>query len=179
MPSIPTCNSMYSTPVAAHASASASLMARDAPEMSVSPLQNNSKPSPVPGPSTLTATPGATSSNNSATRTETGSTVEEPETSTVPSRLPSSSTDSGADTAVVVAGAAVVAVAVSEEDDEPSSLLPQPKTKAVHASKAKRLINLRFIKFPFLDFKIDGLSAKSSQHNIKKAAKQKPIIWRT
>ena len=157
---------MYSTPVAAHASASASLMARDAPEMSVSPLQNNSKPSPVPGPSTLTATPGATSSNNSATRTETGSTVEEPETSTVPSRLPTSSTDSDAD-------------AVSGEDDELSSLLLQPKTTAVHASKAKRLINLRFITFPFLDFKIDGLSAKSSQHNIKKAAKQKPIIWRT
>ena len=52
--------------------------------MSVSPSQNSLNPSPVPGPSTVTDTSGATSSNSSATRIEIGSTVEDPEMVTLP-----------------------------------------------------------------------------------------------
>ena len=52
--------------------------------MSVSPEQNSLKPSPVPGPSTVTDTSGVTSSNSSATRIEIGSTVDEPEIFTEP-----------------------------------------------------------------------------------------------
>ena len=47
--------------------------------MSISPLQKSSKPSPVPGPSTLIATSGFVSLKISATTDEIGSTVEEPE----------------------------------------------------------------------------------------------------
>ena len=55
--------------------------------MSVSPAQNSLKPSPVPGPSTVTDTSGAMSSNSSATRIEIGSTVDEPEMNTEPATL--------------------------------------------------------------------------------------------
>ena len=55
--------------------------------MSVSPLQNSTKPSPVPGPSTLIETFGATSSlKSSATRLEIGWTVDDPEIVIVPVR---------------------------------------------------------------------------------------------
>ncbi len=52
--------------------------------MSVSPLQNNSKPSPVPGPSTEISTSGFASLNFSATSVLIGSTVEEPEMTRTP-----------------------------------------------------------------------------------------------
>ena len=84
MPSMPTRSSIQLMLLAAQSSASESLIAREAAEMSVSPVQNSLKPSPVPGPSTVTSTPGSTSSNSSATRTEIGSTVEEPEIFTSP-----------------------------------------------------------------------------------------------
>jgi hypothetical protein len=54
---------------------SSSEMGRDASEMSVSPSQNSSKPSPVPGPSTVTDVELPASSNSSATRLEIGSTA--------------------------------------------------------------------------------------------------------
>ena len=47
--------------------------------MSVSPLQNSSNPSLVPGPSTATVTPGFSPWNCSATSEVMGSTVDEPE----------------------------------------------------------------------------------------------------
>ena len=47
--------------------------------MSVSPLQNSSNPSPVPGPSTLNPTSGLVSLKISATTDEIGSTVDDPE----------------------------------------------------------------------------------------------------
>jgi hypothetical protein len=78
-PSMPILSSMNSMPLAWQAAASSSLIAREASEMSVSPLQNVLKPSPVPGPSTATWTPGLAPLNFSATRELIGSTVEEPE----------------------------------------------------------------------------------------------------
>ena len=85
MPSTPTLSStMLSIPFSKQDSFSESLIWREASEMSVSPSQNSLNPSPVPGPSTVTETPGATSSNSSATRIEIGSTVEEPEMVTPP-----------------------------------------------------------------------------------------------
>ncbi len=50
-PSYAIFSSTYSMPFSAQVAASSSLMAREASEMSVSPLQNRAKPSPVPGPS--------------------------------------------------------------------------------------------------------------------------------
>src|SRR5919106_4350616 len=67
-------------PLASQAAISSSEIGRDASEMSVSPLQNSSKPSPVPGPSTATVTPELAIENCSATSDVMGSTVEEPET---------------------------------------------------------------------------------------------------
>ena len=85
MPSTPTLSStMLSIPFSKQDSFSESLIWREASEMSVSPSQNSLNPSPVPGPSTVTETSGATSSNSSATRIEIGSTVEEPEMVTLP-----------------------------------------------------------------------------------------------
>ena len=79
-PSRATLSSTYSTPLAAHLSASPSgLMARDASEMSVSPSQNRAKPSPVPGPSTVMATPGEAALNASWMAVVMGWTVDEPE----------------------------------------------------------------------------------------------------
>ncbi len=55
--------------------------------MSVSPSQNRTNPSPVPGPSTVIETSEDTSSlKSSATRLVIGSTVEEPEIVMVPLR---------------------------------------------------------------------------------------------
>ena len=84
-PSIATSNSTQLIPASAHNSASESLIGREASEISDSPEQNFLKPSPVPGPSTATANaPPDNSSASSATRTEIGSTVEEPDTNTLP-----------------------------------------------------------------------------------------------
>jgi hypothetical protein len=57
-------------------------MGREASDTSVSPLQKRSKPSPVPGPSTVIATSSTSRTSCSATRAEIGSTVEEPDTTT-------------------------------------------------------------------------------------------------
>src|ERR671922_100912 len=66
-------------PFCSQASISSCSIGREASEMSVSPLQNSSKPSPVPGPSTVMLTSGFSSTNSSATSEEMGSTVEDPE----------------------------------------------------------------------------------------------------
>src|SRR5918996_1775881 len=79
MPSNPTCSSTYSMPLASQVAASSSSMGRDASEMSISPLQNSSKPSPVPGPSTAMSTPSFSVMNASAASEVMGSTVDEPE----------------------------------------------------------------------------------------------------
>ena len=84
MPSLPMRSSTNSTPLDSHASICSSLILEDASLMSVSPLQNNSKPSPVPGPSTVTLTSGLDPANFSDTSIEMGSTVEEPEMTTDP-----------------------------------------------------------------------------------------------
>src|SRR4051812_47770719 len=66
-------------PASLHALASVSSIGREASLTSVSPEQNSSKPSPVPGPSTLIVTSGLLPWNASATSEEIGSTVDEPE----------------------------------------------------------------------------------------------------
>ena len=87
MPSYATASSMYSMPLVEHASASSCSIGREASLTSVSPSQNRTKPSPVPGPSTVIWTFGDTSSlKSSATRLEIGSTVDEPEIAIVPVR---------------------------------------------------------------------------------------------
>ena len=103
---MPTLSSMKSIPAAAHVAASSSLIARDASAMSASPAQNLAKPSPVPGPSTETDTPGAMSAKASPTAIEIGSTVDDPVTTMSPLREERSADDSGA---AVVPGAIVVA----------------------------------------------------------------------
>src|SRR5690606_13010361 len=75
-------------PLSAQAWISSASMGREASLMSISPLQNSSNPSPVPGPSTFTATSGACSAKDSATAVEMGSTVDEPETRTSPETSP-------------------------------------------------------------------------------------------
>src|ERR671914_305177 len=67
MPSRATSSSVYSMPFSSHTAASSGSIGRDASEMSVSPSQNSSNPSPVPGPSTDTLTSGDCSAKNSAT----------------------------------------------------------------------------------------------------------------
>ena len=99
MPSIATCSSVYSMPFSAHVAASSSLIAREASEMSVSPAQNRANPSPVPGPSTEMFTSGSTSLNSSWTRTEIGSTVDEPEITMSPDRPPPSAGSSAGSSA--------------------------------------------------------------------------------
>ena len=77
MPSKAIFSSTYSLPAASQAAFSSSLILRDASEMSVSPAQNFLKPSPVPGPSTVTArSPPLISSASSLTSTAIGSTVD-------------------------------------------------------------------------------------------------------
>jgi len=82
---MPTLSSTTSMPASAQACASSSLIGRDAPVTSALPSQKIWKPSPVPGPSTVTlSSPPVSSSASSLTRTEIGSTVDEPVTKTVP-----------------------------------------------------------------------------------------------
>src|SRR6476646_70699 len=71
-------------PAALQVAASSSLILRDASLMSVSPLQNVLKPSPVPGPVTVKLNPAFDALTSSATAVEMGSTVDEPETLIVP-----------------------------------------------------------------------------------------------
>jgi hypothetical protein len=88
-PSMATWSSRYSIPASPHRAISSSLIGRLASEMSVSPEQNSWKPSPVPGPSTVTATPWLASENCCPTRALIGSTVDEPEMAMLPLRPPS------------------------------------------------------------------------------------------
>jgi hypothetical protein len=79
-PSSATSSSVYSTPFFSQSLTSSSSIGLEASEMSVSPLQKSSKPSPVPGPLTLISTSEPNSSLKiSATTDEIGSTVEDPE----------------------------------------------------------------------------------------------------
>src|SRR4029453_8433412 len=88
MPSNATASSTYSIPLAAQASASSCSIGREASLMSVSPSQNSTNPSPVPGPSTVIETAEETSSlKSSATRLVIGCTVDEPEIVMVPLRF--------------------------------------------------------------------------------------------
>ncbi len=83
---MPTSSSTYSTPLASQAAISSSLIGREASETSAPPSQNVAKPSPVPGPSTVTARPPPDISlASSPTRMLIGSTVDEPVTKTSPS----------------------------------------------------------------------------------------------
>src|SRR6476661_8085769 len=67
-------------PADLHAAASSSLILREASLMSVSPVQNTLKPSPVPGPLTVNEKWGFDAARASATPVEIGSTVEDPDT---------------------------------------------------------------------------------------------------
>ena len=87
MPSNATASSTYSIPFCSQTVASSSSIGREASLMSVSPSQNRTNPSPVPGPSTVIETSEDTSSlKSSATRLVIGCTVEEPEIVMVPLR---------------------------------------------------------------------------------------------
>ena len=77
--SSPISSSIGVIPFAAQASSSSCSIGRDASLMSVSPLQNSSNPSLVPGPSTAKLTPGFCVRNFSPTSDVMGSTVDEPE----------------------------------------------------------------------------------------------------
>ena len=105
-PSSPTSSSVYSMPFFLQTLASSASIGRDASAMSISPLQKSSKPSPVPGPSTLMATSGFVSLKISATTDEIGSTVDEPEIVIEPDRSPASGRARVARAAVVVVAAA-------------------------------------------------------------------------
>src|SRR6185503_10690014 len=98
-------SSVYSMPAALQVAASSSLILRDASLMSVSPVQNVLKPSPVPGPVTVKLKPAFDALTSSATAVEMGSTVDEPETLIVPV------TDAAEGSADVCLGAAVVLTA--------------------------------------------------------------------
>ena len=112
---------MLVMPASKQASFSESLIWREASEMSVAPSQNSLKPSPVPGPSTVTDTSGATSSNSSATRIEIGSTVDEPEMFTSPETVAISSSVMAS--TVVVGAASLVPESVVLESVVPESVL--------------------------------------------------------
>src|SRR4029450_332864 len=86
-PSRPTRNSWYLMPLAAQACFSSSLMAREASEMSVSPLQNVVTPPPVPEVPTVTLTPDSCLLNSSVMASLIGATVEEPSITIEPERL--------------------------------------------------------------------------------------------
>src|SRR5690606_33014669 len=71
-------------PLASQAAFSSSLIGREASEMSVSPLQNFSKPPPVPDVATVTLTLGCCSAKSSAAAVDRGATVLEPSILTDP-----------------------------------------------------------------------------------------------
>jgi hypothetical protein len=104
--------------------------------MSISPLQNSLAPSPVPGPSTLTATPGLAALNCSATRAEIGSTVDDPETLTLPDRAAAVVVEAPPVEVVPPALVVVVAAAVVVVLSEPlllqaAAARPSTRTRAV------------------------------------------------
>ena len=74
-------------PFASHAAFSSSLIGREASDRSVSPLQNFSKPPPVPEMPTVTWTPEFAAPKASAAAVVSGPTVEEPSAEMVPDRF--------------------------------------------------------------------------------------------
>ena len=115
-PSMAIASSTNSIPASAHSWASSSLILRLASLMSASPAQNFLKPSPVPGPSTVTARPPSDLvSASSLTSTEIGSTVDEPVTNTSPSGSAGPSGRADESEAVVSATAVVAAASVGVE----------------------------------------------------------------
>ncbi len=140
MPSKATFSSTYSMPFAAHVSASSSLIGRLASEMSVSPSQKTANPSPVPGPLTVTCTAEPASSASSATFSETGCTVDEPEMFTEPSTsvmAPPSPPPVVSSISSVVASSAVVVSPVSSDASSSSSSPHAAATSAKAASTAR------------------------------------------
>ena len=84
MPSLATWTSLKVTPFFSQSAFSSSLIGRDASEISVSPAQKRTKPSPVPAPPTVIFTPGCDSPKNSDAASANGWTVEEPSMATLP-----------------------------------------------------------------------------------------------
>src|SRR3546814_11988048 len=84
MPSLPTCSSMNSMPLSSQAAICSSLILDEASLTSASPLQNSSKPSPVPGPSTTMSTSALACRHLSATEIAMGTKVQAPGTSNEP-----------------------------------------------------------------------------------------------
>src|SRR5690606_14495964 len=82
--SVATVSSTYLMPFDSQAAFSSSLIGREPLEMSVSPLQNFSKPPPVPEVPTVTLTLGCSSAKNSAAALVSGATVLEPSALTWP-----------------------------------------------------------------------------------------------
>src|SRR3546814_1032876 len=87
MPSLPTCSSMNSMPLSSQAAICSSLILDEASLTSASPLQNSSKPSPVPGPSTTMSTSALACWNFSETAIEMGSTRSDEHTSDLQSLM--------------------------------------------------------------------------------------------
>src|SRR6185503_7727629 len=110
MPSIATWSSTYSMLLAAHARPSASssaLIGRDASLMSVSSLQNFTKPPPVPLSATATWMPEFAVWKSSATSSVIGKTVLEPSTVTLPLPAPPPVLGGATDAPLALLGLAV------------------------------------------------------------------------
>ena len=116
-----------SIPFSAQSAASSSLIKREAFEASVSPLQNFSKPPPVPEMLTETRTPGLTSMNNSAATSEAGPTVEEPSITIEP-------VSSAVVSSVVEPPEVVVVAAGSDSAAQPASTRTDADISAAAAS---------------------------------------------
>ena len=129
MPSKATLSSMNSIPASSHAATSSSSIGRDASEMSVSPAQNSSKPSPVPGPSTVAAMLEQ-SSSFSPTAVEMGSTVDEPETTTSPSTSAGQSPPS-----VLLPSSVVSSEEVSSSSPHAAATRPKASSRASQANR--------------------------------------------
>src|SRR3954454_3322561 len=112
-------------PFASHAAFSSSLIGREASDRSVSPLQNFSKPPPVPEMPTVTWTPEFAAPKASAAAVVSGPTVEEPSAEMVPDRFGSAAAavDAGAadESAPLAAGAAAAGVASSLRLEPPQA----------------------------------------------------------
>ena len=105
IPSEATRNSWYSTPPLLQAATSSSSIAREASEMSVSPLQNSSKPPPVPDVPTVMLTSPFSALNASAAAEVRGPTVEEPSMAMSPESEAASPPEVGGAGVVVVTAA--------------------------------------------------------------------------
>ena len=121
--SVATWSSVYSIPFFSQIAISSSSIGREALEMSVSPMQNFSKPPPVPEVPTETLTSEFSPLNSSPAAEVSGSTVDEPSTTTSPD-APSSPP--------LVAGSLL----------PPQAARPRESTSA--AGRAMRLMVLRF-----------------------------------